>query len=560
MYPRLLPLSILVSALLLFSPVASAQVADPVPDWPEHYDPFTVLTYQLELRAQDWDTIRRDLSFDIEVPALFSANAEAPVLVSVRRKSATAFPNEDDPQKVALKIDINEYATEDAAGEVVCDDAHGFVAPVCVEKWHDMKKLSLESGDDNNVVTEGISWYLHRLASETFDYTPGFAAWVEVYITLTNGTDGNGDPVPTETFFNGVFVNVEQHDKQFLKNHGLWAGGDDTWLTKFSDVYSPKIKEAPEDVSGAALESPFVRSLNFRPFQKCGRGKGSGGCDSQPMGAAFVSALDHYINIEGMLTFAAVSAVHLSPDDLFSKGKNFFQVDYSDVSIGRREYLQWDLDSAFSGFDASADIYAQGRGKFGDYEDWIIDEPALRDRYSEVMRGLLDGPFNSTDLSTALTAFESVLAPGLAADPHSNLPDGGSGEFANLRSWLTERFDNVEAQLSGSPPPAPGEPLHVGGLSGTSATARRNRWDATATIEIHDAMHAGVDGATVSGAWSTGGSGTCVTVAGACDITRANLRYRVSTTTFSVQNIELAGASYEPAANDLTPAVVISRP
>ncbi len=31
------------------------------------------------------------------------------------------------------------------------------------QTWHDLKKLSLENGDDQDVVTEGLSWYVHRL-------------------------------------------------------------------------------------------------------------------------------------------------------------------------------------------------------------------------------------------------------------------------------------------------------------------------------------------------------------------------------------------------------------
>jgi hypothetical protein len=560
MSPLRIPLLTCITTALLFAaPSASAQGSDPVPDWPDHYDPFNVLTYNLVMSEQDWDTIRHDLSFDVEVPSLLWANDESPVLVSVRRKSATAFPNETDPQKVALKIDINEYATEDELGNVICEEDHGFEAPVCLETWHDLKKLSLESGDDNNVVTEGISWYLHRLASETFDYTPGLAAWIELYITVTNRSDENGDPIAPETFYNGVFVNVEQHDKQFLKNHGLWEGGDDTWLTKFSDVYSAEIKEAPEDALGNPLESPAVGALNFRPFRECGRGKDGGGCDAQPSGAEFVEILDYYINMEGFLTLAAVSAFHLSPDDLISKGKNFFQIDYSDVSLGRREYLEWDLDSAFSGLDSTRDIYAQGKGRFGDYEDWIIDEPVFKDRFSQIMQSLLDGPFDPGTLSAALSDFESELSAALAADPHSNLPDGGSGEFENLRGWLAERAVNVQAQLPGAPQP-PGEPLHVGGLTGASAPGPRNRWDATATIDVHDALHAGVDSATVSGAWSTGGSGSCVTASGSCDITRSGIRSKLGSTTFSVESVEMPGGSYDSGENDVAGSIVIPKP
>jgi hypothetical protein len=86
-------LTCITAPFIFFAQSVSAQ--DSVPDWPDHYDPFALLTYNLVMSEQDWNAIRHDLSFDIEVPSLFSANSEAPVLVSVRRKSATAFPDAD---------------------------------------------------------------------------------------------------------------------------------------------------------------------------------------------------------------------------------------------------------------------------------------------------------------------------------------------------------------------------------------------------------------------------------------------------------------------------------
>ncbi|MEA3336027.1 MAG: CotH kinase family protein [Chloroflexota bacterium] len=205
-----------------FVPTAAAQ--EPVPDWPGLYDPETLLNFNLEMTEANWHTIVNDLTFDIEVPALFSAEGEAPILVSVRRKAATKLGQD----KVSLKVDINEYTDDDG-----CDSDHGFPGATCVDKWHGVKKLSLENGDDNNVVTEGLAWYLHTVAADSdLNYHSGHAAWVTVTV--------NGDS-------KGVYVNVEQPDKQYLKNHDLWEGSDDTWLYKYSDIDSPEIKVGPED-------------------------------------------------------------------------------------------------------------------------------------------------------------------------------------------------------------------------------------------------------------------------------------------------------------------------
>lgn len=404
------------------------------------------------------------------------------MLVSIRRKSAMAFPNESNPQKVALKIDLNEFTSKDADGNPICDSDHGFSAP-CVKSWHGMKKLSLESGDDINVVTEGFAWYLHRLASEdpAFDYTPGLAAWIRLFITKTRA-DGS----KVETFYNGVFVNVERRDKQFLKNHGLWAGSDDTWLYKYSDRWAPAIKVAPEDAQGFRVHSPFfLDSLYHEPFQPCDVDTllPAGPCDPLPAGDAFVAALDATVNTEGLIVLGAVSGFLVSGDDLFSKGKNFYHVDYSDTASGRREYLQWDLDSAMAALKTDRSIYRQANKRNGEYEAAILGNAVLRERYSTTMRALLEGPLAEQGLLGDLDAFQALLGAALDADPYS---PAGSGFFDSMRSWVHDRtaFVRGELGIAGPVEPPPAEPgqgdrvLHVEELSGTGVARRRGkRWE-----------------------------------------------------------------------------------
>jgi hypothetical protein len=101
----------------------------------------------------------------------------------------------------------------------------------------------------------------------------------------------------------------------------------------------------------------------------------------------------------------------------------------------------------------------------------------------------------------------------------------------------------------------------VGDLAGSSTpSVRRNRWDAVATIDGHDSEHAGANGATVTGAWGTGGQGSCVTAGGTCEISRIGIRNRLGSTTFIVQNVEIPGGSYDPGANDVSASIVIQRP
>src|SRR5688572_4590476 len=94
MSKTILRVSVLLMVLLIATPGAFAQA------WPDVFNPFQILTLNLQLTDQDWDTIRHDTTNEIEVPAMFWADGESPILVSVRRKSSRALPSEANPIKI----------------------------------------------------------------------------------------------------------------------------------------------------------------------------------------------------------------------------------------------------------------------------------------------------------------------------------------------------------------------------------------------------------------------------------------------------------------------------
>lgn len=503
-----------------------------VPAWPDLYDPFSLYSLHIEtLEAADFEIIRSDTTYDIEVPAWFWAGDEEPVLVSIRRKSASALPNELDPnKKVSYKIDINEYH-DDPDDVDICVNVPG-ITEGCVSKWKGVKKLSLENGDDQDVAQEGVAWYLHRLASESgLNYETGFASWVKLYI--------NGQ-------YQGVYVNVEQPDKQFLKNRGIWEPVGDTWLTKMSDQDVPEPKAGPEDDDG--IPSPSSEALCFAPFVD--RGK----CATPP---DFKAQLEERINMEGMLTFGAVAAFHYSPDDLFAKGKNFYYVDQGDGlnPLWRREYLQWDLDSAFGSMDPERSMYRTGRGKFNQYEKALVDDESdpFREEYNAIIEYLISGDnpvFEAEQLNLDMQAFQALLSNALAEDPNSK---GAAGSFEALAMYFPLRVAAMKSQLPGLPPEPPSEnDIHVGDLDAVAVPMGRNNWDAVVTVVVHDLQHnATLDGAQVSGSWSNGiaGETVCVTVSGQCSLSAEVTKKRFKRVTFTVASVVADGKTYTPAYN-----------
>jgi K319L-like, PKD domain/Fibronectin type III domain len=93
--------------------------------------------------------------------------------------------------------------------------------------------------------------------------------------------------------------------------------------------------------------------------------------------------------------------------------------------------------------------------------------------------------------------------------------------------------------------------VHIGDLEGTSFKSRRNRWKASVDVEVHDNNCDLVDGATVSGIWSGGytGSGSCITQDGICSLTSGDINTRKSQTKFTIKNISSSAFTYDPTEN-----------
>jgi hypothetical protein len=389
----------------------------------------------LQLTTSDWDRIRKDTTFEIEVPATFWADQEAGILVSVRRKRGKAIPSESNPQKVPLKIDINEFVDQ---------------------KWRDLIKVSLENGGgsagspykpgDFDVVKEGLAWMVHRLASgpEGYNYldsnnppkasAAACAAWVRLKV---NGT------------YMGVYLNAEQRDKQFLKNRGLWTAGS-TWFYEQEDVNTTVIEEGDGD-------SPTQNHLCYSPF----RPKGYATCKT-PSDAVLGADLMEWVNMQAMLAQCAADAVIDNNDGVCSHGNNMFFADFAggQASLnGRtRRYFPWDLDSAFASVTTS--IYARsvkrGVATQSPYQAVILNHAQFRQQYNAILGTLIAGPVNEPQIRGFLNQLKLTELPAaLASDPYPTVLSSPTSHFDSLASWIRDRIVNIKAQIASNGPPPP---------------------------------------------------------------------------------------------------------
>jgi hypothetical protein len=153
------------------------------------------------------------------------------------------------------------------------------------------------------------------------------------------------------------------------------------------------------------------------------------------------------VDMRAMLVMEAVNAFVANPDSLFSHGKNAY---YRDTLTGQlRMYFPWDLDSVLR--PADYDIYERFQGRKAkptEYQTAFLTHPTFRAEFDQIMRDLLDGPFQEANLHAFLDSAEQLIASHVDADPNNNLvrTDAG-GRFNTIRRWTSDRIANVRSQL-----------------------------------------------------------------------------------------------------------------
>lgn len=244
----------IVAIVLCAGSAKAVEIDWPEPNWPEIFEPNwpmfggppnEPMTLYIEMNSTDWDDVIKNspesdgcIAVEIERPAWFWMKGEEDlkIRVAVRRKKGFAFPDEVNPVKVALKIDINQYYDED---------------PNAAPDWHGLKKLSLEANFDSiDVISEGVACNIHRMASATegYGWPVWHANWCKLYV---NGS------------FIGIYVFVEQYDKSYLQHRNLYDAHGHSWLYKHHDCDGTFVLKVGDDTYP---RSQAVEALCYAPF------------------------------------------------------------------------------------------------------------------------------------------------------------------------------------------------------------------------------------------------------------------------------------------------------
>ncbi|RKY09166.1 MAG: hypothetical protein DRP66_02925, partial [Planctomycetota bacterium] len=204
--------------------------------------------------------------------------------VAIRRKSDHALPDESDPDKFSLKIDINRQ---------------GFTPPN--QRFGGKKKLSLECGSDNALIKEGLAWAAYR---ET-GMVAGRANWMKVYISTDWGSSYE---------YKGLFVNVEQVDKEYLEDH-MPDRHEYGFLYKLTE-YNGDVQKTRE-----AETNPF--EFNWYPFDHPQY------IAEDPTPADWLTQTPLRVDMDQMLKFAVVENFVANADGTINKGNNFYYYDWA---------------------------------------------------------------------------------------------------------------------------------------------------------------------------------------------------------------------------------------
>jgi hypothetical protein len=506
-----------------------------VETWTDLYNPFVLRSFHIRIHEDDLAAIRADGTFDLKRRATFWFEGEEERReITIRRKSATPI---GDKVSYRVAFDENLFGT--------------------------IRSFSLENGDDQDVVSEGLAWYLHRLAgSDT--YMPGLAAWATLTFHVERSElGGDGEPL-VEVQEQGVYLNVELPDKRFVARRDLGGlSGADYWLYKQDDIGLPELKE-PD----GGNHSPLYEVLDFVPFRTA-QTSNRRVLNPAPSDPELERLLRDSIDIDAWLRLGAANAYTDNPDELFNKGKNFFWIDQAN---GLRLHVPWDLDAAIR--STTGGIYGTvGTGRNGranvsqhPFQEVILNHPRFRAEYNQVFLKLLDGPLSAESLQADLSSFEEILGAALVADPNSQIADVAA-HFTALRTWVAAREVSVRAQVAANNTPAPrpdyadepstGVPVvnvRLANLSGSTTLINRNQWSATATATvIADATPQ--SGATVALRWegAATGSGTCTTdETGACSVSVGGLRSNRPSITFTAFEVTGPNLAFDGVALSLT--------
>lgn len=376
------------------------------------FDEHQVLDFYITMDPADWDALRVSCpgGFCGEQPyfywpATFRCEDGPELPVGIRRKRGTALPSESDPQKPALKIDLNEFSpgqTFSGKSKLNLENGGGSAGPP------PLGGTPTEEGGGNGI-REGVSWILY----EDVGIVTSRVAWSNVWV--------NGQ-------LKGLYQHVEQVDKSFLVDHGIDEGG---WLFK-----GPSNEQRTRENEA----NPFA--FNWYPFDHVN--------PAEPQPPDWRDQTEWRVDLTQLLTLAVVTNFVGNKDGAVFKNNNYWYYDWSTFPEGQhpRLYLGWDLDTTMGMAQVSSPILGTPHSSGHMAQALIHDDPALQIEYYRIYNEMMTGPLSPSSMAARLDALELAISAAIDADPYMG---DSAGAFAQVRDFIAARTTFVLSALGSCP-------------------------------------------------------------------------------------------------------------
>jgi spore coat protein H len=324
-----------------------------------------------------------------------------------------------------------------------------------------LTKLNLNNNAmDPSQLREALAYHVFRDSG----LPAGRTAFARVFLTV---------PGKYDRTFAGLYTVVEQVDARYLKTHCGAKGGlllkpeHLPGLPYFGDDWGAYTNQVEVKTAVTASES-----RRFIDLVKC---------INLADDARFQASVGDYLEADQFLRFLALEGLLANMDSPLMTGHNYYL--YLHPQTRKFLWLPWDLNEAFGGFFPAGNAREQSDlsvdhpfTSVNRLAERLLQSPGMKDRYHQIVRGLLATNFNAARLFPVVDALAATIRSAVAEDQMLSLPQfeaalattnapdagnpagAGGGNFRRggprgpkpaLKAFIDQRVASAKLQLEG---------------------------------------------------------------------------------------------------------------
>ena len=343
----------------------------------------------MQFTQQNWNTLWQAPNKDTEVPASVTILGEHFKQVGISMKGNGSLGGSG--EKKPWKIDFNEYIEG--------------------QEFRNLSMLLLHNNfGDPSMLREKLAYDMLRFAG----VPSGFVAYVEVWIDISDDDQPAG--------YWGVYSMIERPDSKFLASRFGPGNNDgnlykaDAWFEQgAADLayYGPDISAYPMPRDRVAYRKmPAADGHDYSDIiNLCYT---IDGVDYETP-AAWSSAVEEVLNVDGYLRYLAATFLHLNFDTYPYTGNNYYI--YNNPGSGKFEWIAWDENSSWSIFGGEADFPLYGTAEslgplqYAPLFEKAFEVESYRQDYRAYMDLLVRHWFNAAHVAAEAENHQKLVAP-----------------------------------------------------------------------------------------------------------------------------------------------------